>query len=63
MKFTNETNLRRVGGTPQKCAATQRDLNMLEKWTERSLMQVLHLESNNFHAPELAESKLSGKEL
>ncbi|PKU48585.1 rna-directed dna polymerase from mobile element jockey-like [Limosa lapponica baueri] len=45
-KFTDDTKLGGVADTPYGCAAVQSDLNRLENWAERRLMQlnkILHL--------------------
>jgi len=36
---------------------------MLEKQTERRLVQALYLERNKLHAPEQVETQLAGKQL
>ncbi|KAK4810852.1 hypothetical protein QYF61_008824 [Mycteria americana] len=53
-KFTDDAKLGGVADTPDGCAAVQRDLDRLEKWADRNLMQfnkgkceVLHLGRNN----------------
>ncbi|KAK4806758.1 hypothetical protein QYF61_005554 [Mycteria americana] len=53
-KFVNNAKLGGVADTPDGCDAIQRDLDRLEKWTEKNLMQfnkekckVLHLGRNN----------------
>ena len=53
-KLTGDTKLRGAADAPDGCAAIQRDLDRLEKWADRNLMQfskgkckVLHLGRNN----------------
>ncbi|KAK4817459.1 hypothetical protein QYF61_015614 [Mycteria americana] len=53
-KFTEDTKLGGVGDTLEGCGAVQRDLDKLEKWAERNIVQfnnekgkVLHLGKNN----------------
>lgn len=53
-KFADDTKQRGVADTPEGLAAIQKDLDRLEKWAERNLMQfnkgkykVLYLERNN----------------
>ncbi|KAK4823061.1 hypothetical protein QYF61_025400 [Mycteria americana] len=53
-KVTDDTELAGVAGTPNGCAAIQRDLEKLVKWVRRNLMgfnkgkcQVLHLGRSN----------------
>jgi len=53
-KFADDRKLGRVANTPEGCAATQKDLNGLEKWAHRNLTkrrerkcQVLPLGRNN----------------
>ncbi|PKU27391.1 rna-directed dna polymerase from mobile element jockey-like [Limosa lapponica baueri] len=59
------TKLGGVADTAEGCAAIQRDLNRLEKWTDRNLMQfnkkfeVLHLGT----APVRAGGHPTGKQL
>ncbi|KAJ7415311.1 rna-directed dna polymerase from mobile element jockey-like [Pitangus sulphuratus] len=38
-KFTDDTKLGEVAGTSEGCASLQRDLNRLERWTEKNLMK------------------------
>lgn len=52
-----------VGSTPEGCAAIQRDMNRLEKWTNRNLIKldkekckVLHLERNNLRHQYILEA-------
>lgn len=52
--FAGDTKLRRVADIPDGCAASQRDLDRLEKWTKRNLIKfskkkckILHLRNNN----------------
>lgn len=52
-----------VGSTPEGCAAIQRDMNRLEKWTNRNLIKldkekckVLHLERNNLRHQYMLEA-------
>jgi len=40
-KFTDNTKFRGVADAPEGRAAIQRDLDRLEKWTERNLMKFL----------------------
>ena len=38
-KFADDSNLGGVADTPEGCAATQRDLDRLERWAEGNLMK------------------------
>ena len=38
-KFADDTKLGGVDGTPEGCAAIQRDLDRLERWVERNHMK------------------------
>ena len=53
-KFAEDTKPGGVSDAPEDCATIQRDLNRLEKWSDRNLMKfskkkcrVLHLDRNN----------------
>jgi len=53
-KFAGDTKLGRVADMPEGHAAIPRDINRLEKWADRNLMnfnqeqcKVLHVEKNN----------------
>ena len=53
-KLADNINLRGATDTPDGCATIQKDLNRMEKWTNRNLVkfnkgkyQVLHLGRNN----------------
>ncbi|KAJ7413971.1 rna-directed dna polymerase from mobile element jockey-like [Pitangus sulphuratus] len=67
-KFVDDTKLGEVADRPEVCVATQRDLNGLEKWTDRNLMkfskgkcQVLPLGRNNsMHQYMLGAAQLEG---
>ncbi|GAB0208701.1 mitochondrial enolase superfamily member 1 [Grus japonensis] len=71
----NNAKLGGVADTPDGCAAIQRDLNRLEKWTVKNLMQfnkgkckVLHLGRNNHRyqyrlGPDWLESSSAEKDL
>ena len=66
-KSTDNTKLGRAGDTPYGCAAIQKDLNRLQKWTDGNLMmftkgkcKVPHLQRNN---PRCQYTVLAGKQL
>ncbi|PKU31259.1 hypothetical protein llap_18436 [Limosa lapponica baueri] len=70
LKFASDPKLRGQADTRDGCAAIERDLNRLEKWPDRNLLefnrgecQVLHLGRNNPVHQSRAGDQLAGKEL